>query len=85
MGSPNQLPLLLLMLEAVSIVTSMVTWQGTVLSHIETMVLKEGEEEVVGDRCLCYLPGEEEVDAEEEINVFSEIELVYSSQSCVYN
>ena len=31
--------------------------------------LREGEEEVVGDKCLCYLLGEEKVDAEEEIKL----------------
>ena len=52
---PNQLLMLLLMLEAAFIVTSIATWRETVLSHIEVMTLKGEVEEVVGDRCLCFL------------------------------
>ena len=39
---PNQLLMLLLMLEAALIVTGMPTWRETVLSHIEIMALKGG-------------------------------------------
>ena len=46
--------MLLLMLEAAFIVTSIATWRETVLSHIEVMTLKGEVEEVVGDRCLCF-------------------------------